>query len=392
MTSPAGCRHPTRPPDAAQAVPPTAPLTPASPATSAPTGFEHEVAWASGPVAGQPGRAAGQAAAQGRPRALGGQPRRRRTRHRRLGGRRGHHHRSVVDRGRARLRPGRHDRIRGGPPRPARRPARRGRRIPVQVPGFRRPGRARHQARRGARPAGQGRHQQRTDLHGEHQALVRRRARVQRRAVAARAGSVERRTQFLGSSRALALVSIKDQALAQAWFDAAIAKTGAKTTSQAYNGATLTVFEPTDGVTFALAMIDGKVAAAGDIASVKAAVDSKGSSGFASEPGPKAALDSVKDDYVGFGYVALRPLLDWSNNLNKAQRIGARWRRDGRHQRHDPQGGPRVDGLLAALREGRLGHGSERTSPGVRDRSDREPQLDDRRARAVRGPLRGDQP
>jgi hypothetical protein len=125
--------------------------------------------------------------------------------------------------------------------------------------------------------------------------------------------------QFLGSSRALALVSIKDQALAQAWFDAAIAKTGAKTTSQAYNGATLTVFEPTDGVTFALAMIDGKVAAAGDIASVKAAVDSKGSSGFASEPGPKAALDSVKDDYVGFGYVALRPLLDWSNSLNKAR-------------------------------------------------------------------------
>ena len=126
-------------------------------------------------------------------------------------------------------------------------------------------------------------------------------------------------TQFLGSSRALALVSIKDQALAQAWFDAAIAKTGAKTTSQAYSGATLTVFEATDGVTFALALIDGKVAAAGDIASVKAAVDSKGSSGFASEPGPKAAFDSVKDDYVGFGYVALRPLLDWSNNLNKAR-------------------------------------------------------------------------
>jgi hypothetical protein len=66
-------------------------------------------------------------------------------------------------------------------------------------------------------------------------------------------------------------------------------------------------------------MIDGKVAAAGDIVSVKAAVDSKGSSGFASEPGPKAALDSVKDDYVGFGYVALRPFLDWSNDLNKSR-------------------------------------------------------------------------
>ncbi len=143
---------------------------------------------------GKPGHTTRQAAAQGRPRALGGQPRRRRTRHRRLGGRRSHHHRSVVDRCRPRLRPGRHDRLRGGPPRPARRPARRGRRIPVQVPGFRRPGRARHQARRGARPAGQGRHQQRTDLYGQHQALVRRRARVQRRAVAARAGRVERRT------------------------------------------------------------------------------------------------------------------------------------------------------------------------------------------------------
>ena len=129
-------------------------------------------------------------------------------------------------------------------------------------------------------------------------------------------------SQLLGSSRALALVSIKDQALAQAWFDAAIAKTGAKTTSQAYDGANLTVFEPTDGATFALAMIDGKVAAAGDITSVKAAVDSKGSSDFASEPGPKAAIDSVKGDYVGFGYVALRPLLDWSNDLNKARGSG----------------------------------------------------------------------
>jgi Protein of unknown function (DUF3352) len=122
----------------------------------------------------------------------------------------------------------------------------------------------------------------------------------------------------LGSSRALALLSIKDQALAQAWFDAAIAKMGAKTTSENYNGATLTVFEPEDGVTGALAMIDGKVAAAGDIASVKAAVDTKGSSGFASEPGPKAALDSVDSDHVAFGYVALRPLMDWSNDLNKA--------------------------------------------------------------------------
>ena len=59
------------------------------------------------------------------------------------------------------------------------------------------------------------------------------------------------------------------------------------------------------------------------LAGLKAAVDSKGSSGFASEPGPKAAFDSVKDDYVGFGYVALRPLLDWSNDLNKARGLSS---------------------------------------------------------------------
>ena len=39
---------------AAQATPPTAPLTPAGEGTSAPTGFEHEVAWASGPVPASP--------------------------------------------------------------------------------------------------------------------------------------------------------------------------------------------------------------------------------------------------------------------------------------------------------------------------------------------------
>ena len=121
-----------------------------------------------------------------------------------------------------------------------------------------------------------------------------------------------------GTSRALALLSIKDQALAQAWFDAAIAETGAKTHTETYNGATLTVFEPSDGVTAVLAIVDGEVALAGDIASVKAAIDTEGSSDFASEPGPKAALDSVDGDHVAFGYVALRPLLDWSNDLNKA--------------------------------------------------------------------------
>ncbi len=123
-------------------------------------------------------------------------------------------------------------------------------------------------------------------------------------------------TTAMASFRGLALASVKDPALAQSWFDSAIAKSGAKTTSETYGGTTLTVFEKDGGVTPAMAVVDGKVVAIGDITSVKAAVDSKGSSAFASEAGPKAALAAVKDDYVGFAYMALKPLLDWSNEVN----------------------------------------------------------------------------
>ena len=52
-----------------------------------------------------------------------------------------------------RLRARQQRRVRRAAPRPAGRPAPGGRQVPEQVPGLRGPGRARHQARRGARPA-----------------------------------------------------------------------------------------------------------------------------------------------------------------------------------------------------------------------------------------------
>lgn len=137
-----------------------------------------------------------------------------------------------------------------------------------------------------------------------------------------------------GSFRGLVLISIKDPAIAQAWFDAEFTKSGAKTTTQAYDGATLTVFEKTGGVQAAFALVDGKVAVAGDLESVKAAVDTKGSGAFAAEPGPKAALASLNDDHVGFTYLALRPLLDWSTELSKAMA---------------PGGGPATTALSASM-------------------------------------------
>ncbi len=122
----------------------------------------------------------------------------------------------------------------------------------------------------------------------------------------------------MSSFRGLTLLSVTDPVAAQAWFDAAIAKTGATTTKQSYGGATLTLFDKTGGLQSAFAIVDGKVAVAGDLASVKAAVDTQGSGGFAKQPGPKAALDSMSDDHVGFAYVALHPLLDWSNDAVKS--------------------------------------------------------------------------
>jgi hypothetical protein len=118
--------------------------------------------------------------------------------------------------------------------------------------------------------------------------------------------------------RALALLSVTDPVKAQAYLDGLSAKTGEETTKQTYNGVQLTVYQAKDGPSLAYAVIGGKVAALGDLASVKAAVDSNGNSGFASQPGPKAALDAADKDHVGFVYVALRPLVDWSTGLSKA--------------------------------------------------------------------------
>jgi hypothetical protein len=121
-----------------------------------------------------------------------------------------------------------------------------------------------------------------------------------------------------GALRALALLSVTDPAAADAWIDKTIGASGAKTSTETYNGVSLTVLDAGTGPKIAYAVIGDKVAAFGDLTSVKAAVDTGGKSGFESEPGPKAALASSSGDHVGFVYLALQPLLDWSTDLNKA--------------------------------------------------------------------------
>jgi hypothetical protein len=118
------------------------------------------------------------------------------------------------------------------------------------------------------------------------------------------------------ASRALALLSIKDETLARAWFADAIKQSGATTTTETYSGVELTVFTGAgDDQKAAFAILDGKVAVAGSLDAVKAAVDTKGNGGFAAEADAKAALAAPTADHVGFVYVALRPLVDWSQKL-----------------------------------------------------------------------------
>jgi hypothetical protein len=132
------------------------------------------------------------------------------------------------------------------------------------------------------------------------------------------AASMSDPARVTNALRALALLSVTDPAAADAWIDKTIAASGAKTTTEIYNGVTLTILAQDTGPKIAYAVIGDKVAALGDLTSVKAAVDTGGKSGFASEPGPKAALASSSGDHVGFIYLALEPLLDWSTELNKA--------------------------------------------------------------------------
>jgi hypothetical protein len=120
-------------------------------------------------------------------------------------------------------------------------------------------------------------------------------------------------------SRALLLLSIKDEALARAWFDGVMAETGTTGTSETYEGVQLTVFaEPEmSGVQAAFAIIGGKVAVAGDVTSVKAAIDTNGTAGLAGDPGFAAASAAMEGDHVGLVYVDLESLMDSALELSQ---------------------------------------------------------------------------
>lgn len=128
-------------------------------------------------------------------------------------------------------------------------------------------------------------------------------------------------TSAMDQARFLVLVSIKDEPGATAWFKDLAGKHGVTMTDEAYDGVNLTVLSAGSGggtSRGAFAVLDGKVALLGDVTSVKAAVDTKGRSPFATQPNPKAALDATDSSHLGFMYVDTAALFDW---VGKASQV-----------------------------------------------------------------------
>jgi hypothetical protein len=118
--------------------------------------------------------------------------------------------------------------------------------------------------------------------------------------------------QIAASTRMLVLVSIKDEALARTWFTNIFTETGVAGTTEDYAGTSLTVFADPNlpGFQAAFALVGGKVAIAGDVTSVKAAIDTKGASGLAKDEAFVAAQAAASGDHIGFFFMDTRALMD----------------------------------------------------------------------------------
>ncbi len=114
---------------------------------------------------------------------------------------------------------------------------------------------------------------------------------------------------------AVMLLSVKDVALAQAWFDGAVAD--ANPTTQDHNGVTITVVPAPKGSRneeYGYA-VTGDVAVLGELGAVKDVLDTKGASPLTDDPGFSAALNSGNGDHIGFVYYDFAAYWDWAMGL-----------------------------------------------------------------------------
>ena len=111
--------------------------------------------------------------------------------------------------------------------------------------------------------------------------------------------------------RGLLLLTVKDAALARTWITSTLQSEGVTGTTETYNGVELTTFDSQAAYT----IVADRVALVGDVASVKASVDTKGSSALATGDAVKAAQASVDGDSLGFVFVDVKAVIDATAEL-----------------------------------------------------------------------------
>ena len=125
------------------------------------------------------------------------------------------------------------------------------------------------------------------------------------------------------SGRGVVLLSVKDPALARSWLESTLQEEGVSGTSETYNGAELTVFAApkSPDTQAAFTVVGDKVAVVGDVASVKAAVDTKGSSSLARGAAVTAAQAALTGDDLGFMFMDVKALFDATTKIAPAASI-----------------------------------------------------------------------
>ncbi len=129
------------------------------------------------------------------------------------------------------------------------------------------------------------------------------------------------------SARALLLAGAKDSSRAADWAAGILQQSGATTSTQTYNGVTITTVTPPAGApaaadaTGAYAIV-GPVLALGDLASVRAAIDTGGTSGLATNDQFKTASATISGDRLGFVYVDLAAISKSVKSLSSAMGMG----------------------------------------------------------------------
>jgi hypothetical protein len=116
-----------------------------------------------------------------------------------------------------------------------------------------------------------------------------------------------------GAPRGLLLATTKDPTATAAWIHELASDASVSLTDQTYGGATIRV--ATQGSERSgVAIVDG-VLIAGDLDSVKAAIDTHGSAGLAANADFATAMDGLDGDHLGALFVNMRAYLDWAVGL-----------------------------------------------------------------------------